>query len=281
MNIFQKNRTENWIIKLFKITDAKIAGQFNMESCIISVIDRICQETDLKATDFDINYKNSIKSLNGFKKALSNQKEIVYSFVGFNSDKTNTFFTISNPMLNYVIRPENSMVDICIQVSSKFLDLKSTEQIAEQLINNYDFDYGYITKLPPNYDCQTERKIKKSLFSTGVEINEIDHVWTFHSIGILDGYIKRLYSINYLNKSHLTDTKTKELTLEYGIVKNISDRLFKWTLNPREVDNLKNSEQIRNISIITTDLDFLKTEKAKKFKAKMELKKPIANNGYK
>ena len=273
MNFFRKNRTENWIIKLFKITDSKTAEQFDMQSCILSTIDLINQKTDLKATDFDINYRNSRKTLSGFKKALKNQKEIVYSFVGFDSNNTHSYFTISNPMLNYTEPPENSKIDISIQVSSEFLDYKSVEKITEQLIQSFDFEYGYITKLPSNYDSRSERKIKRGLFSTSTEVNEIDHAWTFHSIGILDGFIKRLYSVNYLNKSHFADLKTKEITLQYGNTENITDNITKWTLSTEEIDKLKNNEQVRKISIITDNLGFLKTEKAKVFKGKMELKK--------
>ncbi|WP_298549265.1 hypothetical protein [uncultured Aquimarina sp.] len=281
MNFFRKNRTENWIIKLFKITDNKTAEQFDMQSCILSAIDLISQKTELKATDFDINYRSSSKTLNGFKKALKKQKEVVYSFVGFNSDKTNTYFTIDNPMLNWTEKPENSSIEISIQIASEFADLNTIELTIKNLITSFDFEYGYITKLPSNYDSGTERKIKKGLFSTSIEVNETDHVWTFHSVGILDGFIKRLYPVNYLNKSHLSDLTTKELILKYGIIENISDNICKWTLNSEEIESLKNNEQIQKISIITNELGFLKTDKAKLFKDKMELKKPVANTVYK
>lgn len=273
MNFFRKNRTENWIIKLFKITDNKTAEQFDMQSCILSVIDLISQKTELKATDFDINYRDSRKTLSGFKKALKKQKEVVYSFVGFNSDKTNTYFTIDNPMLNWTEKPENSSVEISIQIASEFAELKMIELTTKNLITSFDFEYGYITKLPSNYDSGTERKIKKGLFSTSVEVNETDHAWTFHSVGILDGFIKRLYPINYLNKSHFSDLRIKELILKYGILEKISDNISKWTLNSEEIDILKHNEEIQNISIITSDLGFLKTDKAKVFKEKMNLKK--------
>lgn len=273
MNFFRKNRIENWIIKLFKISDNKIAEQFDMESCILSTIDSISQKTELKATDFDINYKDSRKTLNGFKTALAKQNEIVYSFVGFNTDKTNTYFTVDNPMLNLTEKPGNSSINISIQIASEFAQLNTIELITKNLITNFDFEYGYITKLPSNYDSVTERKIKKGLFSTSAEINEIDYAWTFHSVGILYGFIKRLYPINYLNKSHFSDLITKDLILKYGTTENISDSITKWTLSTVEIDSLKNNEQIQKISIITDNLDFLKTEKAKVFKEKMELKK--------
>lgn len=273
MNFFRKNRTENWIIKLFKITDNKTAEQFDMQSCILSVIDLISQNPELEATNFDINYRDLTKTLNGFKKALKKQKEVVYSFVGFNSDKTNTYFTINNPMLNWTEKPEHSSIEISIQIAREFTELKTIELTTKNLITSFDFEYGYITKLPSNYDSGTERKIKKSLFSSSVEVNEIDHAWTFHSVGILDGFIKRLYPINYLNKSHFSDLRLKELILKYGILEKISDNISKWTLSLEEIEDLKNNEQIQKISIITNDLGFLKTNKAKMFKDKMELKK--------
>ncbi len=269
MNLFGKNKTDNWIIKLFKITDIKSAKEFDMENCIISTIDLIGNKLELKATNFDINYKDSRKTLNGFKKTLKSQKEVVYSFVGFDSEKTNTYFTIKNSMLNRTECPENSSIDIQIQISCELAEQNAIELITENLIESFDFEYGYITKLPSNYDSGTERKIKKSLFSSSIDVNETDQVWTFHSVGILDGFIKRLYPVNYLNKSHFADLKTKELTLKYGITENISNSISKWTLSLEELDILKNNEQIQKLSIITDDLRFLKTEKAKVFKEKM------------
>jgi hypothetical protein len=273
MNFFRKNRTENVVIKLFKICNPQTAVQFDIECCILSTIDLISQNTELKPTDFDLNYKDSRKTLHGFKKALREEKEVVYSFVGFNSDKTNTYFTVENPMLNRTEHPENSTIAVTIQIASEFAELDTIELITKELIISFDFEYGYITKLPSNYDSGTERKIKKGLFSTSVEVNEIDHAWTFHSVGILDGFIKRIYPVNYLNKSHFSDLRTKEVILEYGIAENISDCICKWSLSKEEIESLKTNDQIRKISIITENLDFLKTEKAKLFKEKMEVKK--------
>lgn len=278
MNFFKKNRTKNWIIKLYKITDNKTAEQFDMQSCILLAIELISQKTKLKATDFYINYKDSRKTLNGFKKALEKQKEVVYSFVSFNSDKTNTHFSINNPMLNWTQKPENSFIKISIQIASELAELKMIELTTENLITCFDFEYGYITKLPSNYDSGTERMIKKGLFSTSVEVNEVDHAWTFHSVGILDGFIKHLYQINYLNKSHFSNLRINELILKYGILEKISDNISKWTLNSDEIDILKNNEEIQNISIITSDFRFLKTDISKVFKDKMKLKKSIGNN---
>lgn len=268
MKLFGRKKTENWIIKLFKITDRKTAENFGIEKCILSTIDLIRKYSDLKATDFDINYRDSRKSFNGYKKALKNQKEIVYSFVGFDSDRSNTYFSISNPMLNWTEQPKNSTIDICIQINSAFAVKRSAELIAEELIENYDYEYGYVTELPSNFDATTEKK--KGLFSTSAKVNEIDHAWTFHSVGILEGFIKSIYPINYLNKSHFIDLATKELISKYGITEKITENIYKWTLNSEEFEKLRNNEHVEKISIITSVLGFLKTEKAKLFENKMK-----------
>ena len=86
-------------------------------------------------------------------------------------------------MLNYTEQPQNSALEISIQVSSEFADQKSIEKIVEELTNTFDFEYGYVTKLPANYDSGTERKIKKGLFSTSVEVNNTDNYESF--LGLL------------------------------------------------------------------------------------------------
>lgn len=274
MKLFgKKKKTENWIIKVFKITDNKTAESFDMINCILSTIDSISQFSNLKATDFDINYRDSRKTLNGFKKALKKQKEIVYSFVGFNSNETSTYFTISNPMLNWTEKPENSFIRISVQIPSEYIEQEFIEDIAERLFKNYDFEYGYITTLPVNYDSSTERKMKRGLFSTSVKSDKSDAVWTFHSVAIRDGFIKRLYFTNYLNKSHFNDSSLKEVISNNGITKNVGKSIRKWSLNSEELEKLQTHEKIKNISIITPELEFLKTEKAKGFNDKMKLKK--------
>jgi hypothetical protein len=272
MNLFRKKKPDNWIVKLFRITDQKSAEDFNMEECIINTIKFIEQESILKPTDFDINYQITRKSLNGFMKALKSQKEIVYSFVGFDSNNTNSLFVISNPMLNWTKKPDNSSIDVCIQIASNIIDSEKVDKIAKGLIESYDFDYGYITKLPWNYDSNSERKLKIGLFSITSDVNETDHAWTFHKLAVLDGFIKRLYPINYLNDSHVKSSKLKELLSNFGAIENVTKRIYKWTLDSNEIEILKKNEDIYEMSIITPGLEFLKTDKAKVINNKMKLK---------
>lgn len=275
MNLFQSKKHYNWIIKLFKITDIHSAKSFDMENCILLTIDLIHQNTHLNSSDFDLNYTISKKNLKGFQKALKSQKEIIYGYVGFNSKEKKAYFTTNNSMLNLIDQPQNSAIDIIIQIPCDFIEQKSIENIAKELLNEYDFEYGYITKLPSNYDADTERKIKKGLFSTEIEINEFDHAWAFHLVGINEGFIKEVYPINYLNKSHFINTSIKKLITQNGTTENISEYVTKWTLSSEELESLKVNQDIKKISIITPDLEFLKTKKSHEFNTKMNLKNTL------
>ncbi len=258
--------------KQTKITDKDSAEKFDMKSCILLLIDSIVQQTDLNATEFDINFKSLGKSLNGFKNDLKKQEKVVYCFVGFDSEKTNTYFIVNNPMFNWTDKPDNSSVDVCIQIASNLCDSEKVDKIVGGLIENSDFDYGYITKLPWNFDSSSKRKLKRGLFTISSDVNEIEHAWTFHKLGVCNGFIKRIYPINYLNDSHLKSIRLKELLSGFGTIENVNKDIYKWTLDSNEIVQLRRNEIINEISIITPELGFLKTEKARMFYDKMKLK---------
>ena len=161
MKFLKKNRTKNWIIKLFKLTDQNSAEKFKMESNILLCINRIERFTELKAKAFDINYQSFYKTKSGFEKALKSNNELVYCFVDFDSEKTESYFSISNQMLNLNEKPKKETIDFCLQINTKYCDRDLILELNRILINELDFDYGYTTQLDANYDSGTERKIKK------------------------------------------------------------------------------------------------------------------------
>ena len=243
MNFLKKNRTKNWIIKLFKLTDQNSAEKFEMESKILFCIEQIEKITGLTAKAFDINYQSIYKTKSGFGKALKSNKEIVYCFVDFDSEKTETYFSISNQMLNLNEKPEKETIDVCLQISTKYCEKDSILKLNKVLINELGFDYGYTTQLDSNFDSGTERKIKKGLFSTSVNILEKDHIWSSNKINILNGTLKNLYPINYLNKSHLLNSKQKKIISEFGNLIEVNNRIYKWNLTDLEIEKLKNTKR--------------------------------------
>ncbi|MBK7131128.1 MAG: hypothetical protein IPH66_17460 [Crocinitomicaceae bacterium] len=277
MKLFFKKEPENWILKLYRITDKNSALEFDAESCALLAVELVEKECHLSATDFVINFQNSIHSLSEWKKKVKSQKEIAYSYIGFNSNKTNSFLTLSNPMINCTAKPEFSYIEICIQISSKFADQSTIENISENLIVRYDFEYGYCIKLPSNYNAGNERKIKKNLFSSSVEVSEIDHRWNFHLIGIKSGFIKQLYNINFLNESHFSAPCFKELIKTHGKSTKINGSIQKWTLSSTELESLKHNTHVVEKSIVADGPVFMSSQEAKEFSDKMKPKRPVAN----
>ncbi|MCG1037816.1 hypothetical protein [Polaribacter sargassicola] len=225
------------------MTDQNLAEKYEMESKILFCIKRIEQLTELKAKTFDINYQSIYKTKSGFEKALKSNKELVYCFVDFDSEKTETYFSITNQMLNLNEKPEKETIDFCLQISTKYCEKDSIIEFNRVLINELDFDYGYTTQLNSNYDSGTERKIKKGLFSTSVNIIEKDHIWTSNKINILNGTLKNLYPINYLNKSHLSNSEQKKIISEFGNLSEVNNRIYKWNLTDLEIKKLKKTKR--------------------------------------
>ena len=146
-------------------------------------------------------------------------------------------------MLNLNEKPEKETIDFCLQISTKYCDKDSILEFNRVLINELDFDYGYTTQLNSNYDSETERKIKKGLFSTSVNIIEKDHIWTSNKINILNGTLKNLYPINYLNKSHLSNSEQKKIISEFGNLSEVNNRIYKWNLTDLEIEKLKKTKR--------------------------------------
>lgn len=243
MKFLKKNRRKNWIIKLFKLTDQNSAETFEMESNILFLIEGIEKLAGLTAKSFDINYQSAYKTKSGFENALKSSKELVYCFVDFDSEKNGTYFSISNQMMNSTDKPEHSTIDFCLQMNTKYCNEKSIMEFNKALIDKLNFDYGYTTQLDSDFDSGTERKIKKGLFSISIKILEKDHIWTSKKTNILNGIIKNIYPINYINGSHLTNSEQKKIISEFGNLSKVNNRIHEWSLTDLDIEKLKKTKR--------------------------------------
>lgn len=234
-----KKKTKNWVIKLFKTVDKLSSENFDTKSKILFLIKLIEHETELKAKHFDINYKSNFLTKKGFEKALMQKKNLFFCIVDFDSDNTNTLFIIDNQSLNLIEKPKKSTIDFYFQISKKYFDENSITELANNLIEKSHFDYGFITQLDSNFDLITERKIKKNIFSSSTNVSSEDHNWHLNKKEILNGEIKDFYQINYLNKSHITNSKFEKIIKEHGDLYKISNQIYKWHLTDKEIEKLK------------------------------------------
>lgn len=270
IRLIRRKEKGKWIIKLFRIVNQESASRFNMVTCIVETVDMLQHTLNLLAIDFEINYQISRKSYKGFKKVLQNQTEIVYCSVKFKSENHSALLTISNHMLNWTKKPEYSSIDIVIELPEEKIDQSKSEVLAEELAREYKFEYGYCMIIPMNYDSTTERKLRNGIFSKEVMIDDSDIAWEFHKLGIREGYIKKLYPINYLNKKQLQKLSIGNFLQNYGELESISNDLYKWILPFEDYDFIRKNESIKQLSIITDNLAFLNTGIAKIIKQKME-----------
>ncbi|SEL53970.1 hypothetical protein SAMN04487910_2757 [Aquimarina amphilecti] len=270
MGFFNRTKSFNWIIKLFKITDEQSVNEFKTEESILKSVELITNQTNLIPTHLDVNFTEVRNKLNDFKKVIAKQEEIYDSMICFGTDRDNTHFSITNQILNYTEKPQNSFIEISIQITDKKINRPDAERIAEKLIIDYEFEYAYITRLPSDYSISTERKMKQGLFSKKMEILKTDHIWPSHLVAINDSYIKKPYRINYLNISQITALKRNSIFSEYGIVKAISSKITKWSLNEQELEHVLADKKIKEISILTPELGFLNTDKAKEYENLMK-----------
>jgi len=269
MKLFKK-KSDIIVLKLFKITDEKLAVSFEMKKLLFQAINEIEKISTKQADSFCLNFNKNYNTLKGFKNALTKVPEIVYSFINFDSNKTNTFFSVDNAMLNYIHKPHYSSINLCLQIADKYLETGSIEKIAYSLLDKFNFEYGYIHKMPEDFDALTERKCK-GLFSHSVTINEIDHAWTFHKIAILNGYLKKVYKVNFLNKSQFENQIIKNAISKYGKIKSLNEKIYQWELTDLELHNLNKSGMISERLIISKDMHFLNTKDAKKFNNLMKI----------
>ncbi|UOK41631.1 MULTISPECIES: hypothetical protein [Flavobacterium] len=261
-----------YLIKLYKITDQNSAEKFPTSKLISESIDELKSLIEIPPTDFELNYSKKYKSLKTFETALS-KSEVIYSYVGFDTEKTKCYFTVDNSMLNYTNKPKNSTIELYMQFDEKYFN-NNAIKICQSLINNFGFEYGFIHRFPKNIDGDTEKKIKRGLFSSGIEITENDLIWQFHSIGINHGYIKKLYNYNFLNKSQFENSMIKEQLEKYGKNEFISPNMLLWKISDEELKKLINVTSIKKntIDAPVEENIFLKDDKAKIFYDLMRIK---------
>ncbi|HET6723738.1 MAG TPA: hypothetical protein VFH07_13360 [Chitinophagaceae bacterium] len=272
MKLFTRHRNFFYAVKLFKITDQQSAFTFPIDKLFLDTIEYVEKLSGLKSSGFHLNYTKDYQSLKGFKSALSSLSEIVYGYVGFGKDDRKCFLAIDNAMLNYESKPRNSSIDLFLQLSELYHKPKSVIKICEDLIKKFDFEYGYIQGFPDNFNGTTERKVK-GLFSRGVEITELDHIWTFHSVGLRYGYLKNLYNINFINKSHFESPELSEVIKKFGDKQAISPDITIWTISNEEIDVLKTLPDVKRrlIQIEKPKNEFLKSVDSKEFYSWMKL----------
>lgn len=191
--------------------------------------------------------------------------------------KSSSCLTINNNILNFNRNqvPLKSKVSVEIALPSSIIDLNKMESFFKKLYDYFQYEYGYVVGLPEDFNFITERKIKNSFFSNSSSFKEIDRIWRFHSVGVNYGYLKNIYPLNILNKSHISQPIIRKcIDNNIGRIKQINDYLNFWYLKNDEVKDVKGFFKKSKYLIADKDSKdyFMKTKEAERFYALMKFK---------
>jgi hypothetical protein len=272
MGIFILKKKYYYAIKLYKIVDGLNAQSFPTAQLTERLVGYFHQAFESSPDFLTVNYGKEYKTFDGFNKALKKKSEIDQVFVAFDSERTNCYFSLSNPVTYAKKKPQNSMIELIICLGEDFFNADKSKQLVKELLQDYDFEYGYIQKFEKNVSSTTERRMKVNFLYTSSDGHPIDRVWPFHSVGIKHGYLKKLYNVNYLNKSQFDDKDLKILIDTFGIKERLGDNILCWTISDKDIEELM-KKSIMPTKLIQFDLDknlFVQSDDAKRFNLLME-----------
>lgn len=268
---FKKERKKYIVIKLFKVVNFEQSKTFPMKECfkLFSMFFKDNIGTFPNSTS--INYQSkSWKSYNGFLKGVLNKKDsdIVWLYSGFNDEKNQNLFTISNTMMNYNRQPEKQTIVINISIDYKRVDVKDILRFLNNIYTIFNFDYGYRLFLKDNFYFHTERKKTTWYKKEHHFLKDLDRQWSVYNIGVIEGFIKKVYKFNILNDSHLSQPVIQSLIGSgVGEIQSLNDKLSIWHLS--EDDYKKASQQLNQSKYVIYNKEypslFIETEDAKKF----------------
>jgi len=126
---------------------------------------------------------------------------------------------VSNDILNFDSnRPDTSSISINISIPASDFDELRLFDFLKKISIYYPFDYGYVAELDEKYDFNSERKLKKGLFSISSEVTQEDIDWQINLVLTKSGYIKSFYPLNFMNSSQIRQESVKAL-LNEGLAK--------------------------------------------------------------
>lgn len=269
-----RKKKEYKVIKIYQIIDVLQAESFLFKNFILDVLSYTKELNELEYDGFEINFgAKTWKTEKGFKSGISKFKDSDIFYFKAVDKNDDVLITFENPILNLQNQPKNGILKFEISLNINLYEYDLLISFLKRKYDSFSFDYGYIVDLDDTYNHSTETKIKKGLFSQEIATNEIDYIWRFHCIGVNYGYLKSIYSFNFLNNSHLNSTAIKDIIRDgIGTFEPINEKITLWSLDDSDMQ-IATERCIKAGNLIAEEnsfSDFLNTEDAKKFKGLMK-----------
>jgi hypothetical protein len=128
-------------------------------------------------------------------------------------------------ILNY-LNKEVSYINITIVLDKHFINSGETLDLIRKINEISDFDYIYGLNLNEDFDFDTEKKIKKSLFGlfTSASVTKEDIEEEKRKIDFKKGYMKKIYPFNIINENQLSYIN-QNIKINYHLSK-FNDQLY-------------------------------------------------------
>ena len=238
---------------LYKIVNYQQAVDFSL-GAFLNELQKYANTTiQLEIANVSVNFSNhNFNSFNSFEKYLKAGNEICNAFVEYVHSGDNCTVETNNYILNYIsdeYRPTHLPLSIEISIDEKLISLNDATVLADNLVQKYSFEYGYVHTLSSD-KYFGETKIKKGLFSLSTMENENSLIWNQQLHDIHRGFIKQLYYVNYLNQSQAKNNSIRACMESFGIYSRINDRITKWILDKGNYESLRRNKDIINASIV-------------------------------
>jgi hypothetical protein len=248
MNIFNKEKGKNRLLKLYKVVSQKQAEAFETKRLIEFILFEV-DKYPIKLDTFYVTgpYLNSgWKTKNGFLKGLKKKhyKNIHHLIL---ADSENKFYlSFSNFSHNRTIEVDSDSIDFNMMIDENILSEKELVLFGERVYPYLNFEYGYIFKQSKRLSID-EGKINNGLFGISESKSTKYNKWSTYNSAINHGYLRNLYQFNFLSKLHIENEPLKSVIKSMGKLEDKAE-YYLWTLSILELEKalgvLKTSEYL-------------------------------------
>ncbi len=223
------NRKKYKVINLFKVCDLKTSLEFNFKEYSNKSVKYFQDKEYVKFEAIEINYgEKRWQTYAGFYQGVNKIENRDLTSLMLSSKNNSFFLNISNSLTNINNPPPYGVIDIQIIILEDFFIESTIKNFISLSSSILEFDYGYIFTTNDNKTFE-----EKNLFFSQRRATNVNFL--FYSLGVHEGYIKKVYKYNFINRSHLKQPIIKKLiTDKIGNITMLNNNLFIWKLTNDE-----------------------------------------------
>jgi hypothetical protein len=276
MRLFKKNIGYNKLLKLYKTVSQSEAETFNTKSLIDFLLSEF-NNFNLNLNNFyitgpypDDGWKTKTGFLNGLnKKNFKNVHHLIIS-----DSEELMLLNFQNWSHNNTIEVDSDSISIELMFDEELISDKELTSLGVRLYEFLNFEYGYVFTQSKNFSI-SEGKVINGFLSYSEKENPEYQKWSKYTSAIKFGFIRNIYSLNFLSKGHLENQELSNLIKSIGQLENHKNFSI-WSLTKSEIEQalklLKTSPSlVKNESFNKTKICELIDKEIKKYSPQQRL----------